>query len=32
VVEKLFESRTAGIEKPEKRLSSLARVLYGEAP
>ena len=32
VAEKLFERRTAGIEKAEKRLSSLARVLYGEAP
>src|SRR5215831_17677828 len=32
VVVKLFERRTAGIENPEKRLSSLARVLYGEAP
>src|SRR5262249_18490650 len=29
---KLFERRTARIEEPEKRLSGLARVLYGEAP
>src|SRR5262252_8868241 len=32
LAKKLFESRTAGIKKLKKRLSSLARVLYGEAP
>src|SRR5215831_10531246 len=32
VSEKLFESRTAGIEKQEKCLSSLAWILHGEAP
>src|SRR5215469_3430397 len=32
VAEELIESRPAGIEKPEKHLSCLAWVLYGEAP
>jgi len=30
--EKLFEGGTAGIEVPEKYLTGLTRVLYGEVP